>query len=73
MKPGISVVFPALNEAANLAAVDRCLSVASRHSSDSEIIIITNDGSTDPTGQVAGKLAEAYSPVREGERRWPTS
>jgi len=41
LRPGISVVVPALNEAANLAAaVARCQSAARRHFPDHEVIVV---------------------------------
>lgn len=64
MKPGITVVIPALNEAENLAgAVDRCRRVAARHFPDFELIVV-NDGSTDATGLIAERLAAADPRVR---------
>lgn len=64
MRPGISVVVPALNEAANLAAaVDRSSRAARRHFPEYEIIIV-DDGSTDATGRIAEGLAQADPRIR---------
>jgi glycosyltransferase involved in cell wall biosynthesis len=64
LKPGISIVVPALNEADNLAgAVERCRAAALRHFPDHEIIVI-DDGSTDATGRIAEALAAADRRVR---------
>ena len=64
MKPGISIVVPALNEAANLrAAVDRASRAARRHFPEHEIIIV-DDGSTDATGRIAEDLALADPRIR---------
>ncbi len=59
LRPGISIVVPALNEAANLAvAVARCQAAARRHFPDHEILVV-DDGSTDATGPIADRLAAA--------------
>ena len=64
LRPGISVVVPALNEAANLAAaVARCQAAARRHFPDHEVIVV-DDGSTDATGQIADRLATSDPRVR---------
>lgn len=64
MKPGISIVVPALNEAANLAAaVDRGSRAARRHFPEYEIIIV-DDGSTDATGRIAEDLARSGPRIR---------
>jgi len=64
LRPGISIVVPALNEAANLAAaVARCQAAARRHFPGHEIIVV-DDGSTDATGQIADRLAAADPLVR---------
>ena len=64
MKPGISIIVPALNEEANLAAaVALCRSAATRYFPDHEIIIV-NDGSTDATAEVAERCAATDPRVR---------
>jgi dolichol-phosphate mannosyltransferase len=64
VKPGISIVIPALNEAPNLAAaVERCRAVARERFPGYEIIIV-DDGSTDATGRIADDLARADSRIR---------
>lgn len=64
LRPGISIVVPALNEAANLAAaVARCQTAARRHFPDHEIIVV-DDGSTDATGQIADRMAATDPRVR---------
>jgi glycosyltransferase involved in cell wall biosynthesis len=64
VEPGIAIVIPALDEAANLAgAVERCRRVAQQHFPDFELIVI-NDGSTDATGRIAESLAAADPHIR---------
>lgn len=64
LRPGITIVVPALNEAANLAAaVARCGAVARQHFPDHEIVVV-DDGSTDETGRIADGLAAADPRVR---------
>jgi dolichol-phosphate mannosyltransferase len=64
LRPGIAIVVPALNEAANIAAaVERCQAAARRHFQDHEIIVV-DDGSTDETAQIADRLAEADPKIR---------
>jgi glycosyltransferase involved in cell wall biosynthesis len=64
LKPGISIVVPALNEASSLAsAVGRCRWAARQCFPDYEIVVI-DDGSTDATAQVAESLAAADPRVR---------
>src|SRR5438105_4624888 len=61
LRSGISVVVPALNEAANLAAaVARCQAAARRHFPDHAVIVVA-DGSTDATGRRADRLGTSHS------------
>src|SRR3954471_22447102 len=62
--PGISVVFPAYNDAGTiasmvLAALHTCASLT-----DDYEVIVVNDGSTDYTGEVLADLASQYKHVR---------
>ena len=60
----ISVVVPALNEELNLeATVAEIHAEISRHFDDYEVVIV-DDGSTDRTGEIADRLAQADPRVR---------
>ncbi len=62
--PSLTVLVPALNEEANLAAVVReAAPVVARHFPDHEFIIV-DDGSTDRTGAIADELARENPRVR---------
>lgn len=62
--PEISIVMPAYNEEANLAAfVERCVETLRALGRSGEVVI-TNDGSTDGTGAVLDALAREYPEVR---------
>jgi len=62
--PGLSVFFPAYNDAGTIASlVIRALQVASRLTTDYEVIIV-NDGSADATADIADELARTYPQVR---------
>lgn len=59
----LSLILPAHNEEANLAAVvHECLGVLRYHFADFEIIIV-DDGSSDDTPRIARGLAADYEPV----------
>jgi glycosyltransferase involved in cell wall biosynthesis len=62
--PGLSVFFPAFNDAATIASlVIAAVQTASRLTPDFEVLVI-NDGSTDATGSIADELARLYPQVR---------
>jgi glycosyltransferase involved in cell wall biosynthesis len=62
--PGLSVFFPAYNDAGTIASlVIRAMQVAGRLTPDFEIIVV-NDGSRDATGAIADELARTYPQVR---------
>jgi glycosyltransferase involved in cell wall biosynthesis len=62
--PGLSVFFPAYNDAGTIASlVVRTVQVASRLTPDFEVIVV-NDGSQDATGVIADELARTYPQVR---------
>ncbi len=62
--PGLSVFFPACNDAATIASlVIAAVQTASRLTPDFEVLIV-NDGSTDATASVADELARLYPQVR---------
>lgn len=60
--PGISVFFPAYNDAPALPALlERAFAVLSAHGADFEVIVV-NDGSYDDTAQVLADLERRYKP-----------
>ena len=62
--PGLSVFFPAFNDAATIASlVIAAVQTAGRLTPDFEVLVI-NDGSTDATASVADELARLYPQVR---------
>ena len=62
--PGLSVFFPAYNDAGTIASVViRAVQAASRLTPDFEVIIV-DDGSQDATGTIADELARTYPQVR---------
>jgi glycosyltransferase involved in cell wall biosynthesis len=59
---GISVFFPAYNDAPSLPKlVDDAFRVLSEHADDYELIVV-NDGSQDNTGEVLAALEQRYAP-----------
>src|SRR4051794_11625766 len=63
-KPTLTVVMPALNEEANLAAAVQTTLTAIRDRVDDYEIIVVNDGSSDRTGAVADGIAKENPHVR---------
>ena len=65
MAASVSIIVPALNEAANLEGTARAIKAAleSEGIGDYEILLF-NDGSTDETGEVAGRLAGADEKIK---------
>ncbi|MEO8069771.1 MAG: glycosyltransferase family 2 protein [Acidobacteriota bacterium] len=62
--PGLSVFFPAYNDAGTIASlVIAARQAAQQLTSDFEIIVV-NDGSADGTGEIADELARTYPEVR---------
>jgi glycosyltransferase involved in cell wall biosynthesis len=62
--PGISVFFPAYNDAKSIGKlVSDALEILPQLTDDFEIIVV-NDGSTDETGEVLRRLAERHEAVR---------
>lgn len=62
--PGISVFFPAYNDAASIGAlVQAALTLLPRLTADYEVLVI-NDGSTDDTAAVLDELARQHPAVR---------
>ena len=60
--PGISVFFPAYNDALSLPSLmERTFETLRRVAVDYEVIVV-NDGSTDDTGQVLEHLRRQYAP-----------
>src|SRR4051812_23028735 len=61
---GLSVFFPAYNDAGTIASmVIRAVQAASELTSDFEVIVV-NDGSADATAEIADELARTYPQVR---------
>jgi glycosyltransferase involved in cell wall biosynthesis len=62
--PGLSVFFPAYNDAGTIGSlVVQAVQVASRLTDDFEVIVV-NDGSQDATAEIADELARTYPQVR---------
>jgi glycosyltransferase involved in cell wall biosynthesis len=62
--PGLSIFFPACNDAATIPSlVIAAVQTASRLTPDFEVLVI-NDGSTDATAAMADELARLYPQVR---------
>jgi glycosyltransferase involved in cell wall biosynthesis len=69
---GLSIVLPCFDEAENLPDAVRYATVAAERCATSHEVIVVDDGSTDDTVAVAGRLAEVDSRVRlivHGENR----
>ena len=64
MKPSLSVIIPALNEARNIkGCVEEVLAAVDGRFSDYEILIF-DDGSTDGTGAIADDIAVGNKQIR---------
>ena len=64
VKPTLSVIIPALNEEANIAAaVDETLRAIEGRFADHELLLF-NDGSTDRTGAIMDQLAASNPRIR---------
>jgi glycosyltransferase involved in cell wall biosynthesis len=64
MTDSLSIIVPMRNAAATLSRqVDELLEVAAELTSDFEILVV-DDGSDDPTSDVAGELARRYPQLR---------
>jgi glycosyltransferase involved in cell wall biosynthesis len=57
---GISAVFPAYNDAGTIPSMVLTALIALRQVTDDYEIIVTNDGSSDHTGQVLDEMAQRY-------------
>lgn len=63
-KPGLTVFFPAYNDAGTIASVViRAVQTASRLTPDYEVLVV-NDGSGDATAEIADELTRTYPHVR---------
>ena len=63
-RPGLSIFFPAYNDAGTIASlVIRALQVAERLTDDYEVIVV-NDGSSDATREIVDELTRTYPHVR---------
>ena len=61
---GLTVFFPAYNDSGTIASlVIAAVQTASRLTPDFEVLVI-NDGSVDPTPEIADELARLYPQVR---------
>jgi glycosyltransferase involved in cell wall biosynthesis len=62
--PGLSMFFPAYNDAGTIASLVIQAQEAIRHLTPDFEIIVVNDGSRDQTAQIADELARTYPNVR---------
>ena len=62
--PGLSVVLPCLNEAANIEQAVHAASRAARANAVDHQIVVVDDGSTDRTAEIAGALARTDPHIR---------
>jgi glycosyltransferase involved in cell wall biosynthesis len=64
MKPAISIVMPAFNEAANVAEAVHEAAEVLRELTDRPEILVVDDGSTDDTGRILGELELGFPELR---------
>ena len=62
--PGLSIFFPAYNDAGTIASMVLGALDAARALTDDFEVIIVNDGSADSTPKIADELARTYPEVR---------
>ena len=62
--PGLSMFFPAYNDAGTIASLVIQAQEAIRHLTPDFEVIVVNDGSADQTGTIADELARTYPNVR---------
>jgi glycosyltransferase involved in cell wall biosynthesis len=63
-QPGITVFFPAYNDAGTIASMVVAARLAARELTDDFEIVVVNDGSRDHTGEVLGELARIIPELR---------
>ena len=61
---GLSVVFPAYNDAGTIASMVVAARVAARRLADDYEIVVVNDGSADHTGEVLSELEAVFPELR---------
>jgi glycosyltransferase involved in cell wall biosynthesis len=64
MRPGISAVFPAYNDAGTIPSMVLGAVLALRRLTDDYEVIVTNDGSADRTGELLDELARVVPALR---------
>jgi glycosyltransferase involved in cell wall biosynthesis len=60
-KPGLSIFFPAYNDAGTIASLVIVAHMAAREITDDHEVIVVDDGSPDHTGALLDELAKAYA------------
>jgi glycosyltransferase involved in cell wall biosynthesis len=63
-KPGLSVFFPAYNDAGTIASLVISALRTARTLTDDYEVIVVNDGSADATAEILNELARTYPQVR---------
>jgi glycosyltransferase involved in cell wall biosynthesis len=64
LRPGLSIFFPAYNDAGTIASLVLVAHMAARELTDDYEVIVVNDGSPDHTGELLDEMARHFSWLR---------